>query len=186
MTDCAVAGCGRAAEHRGWCGAHYRRQLTTGSVGGSSIRERNKQSPTCSVYGCTENSLAKNLCRKHYYRLKNSGTTELFPYHPPRGEAHPNYSGDDVSYLGAHRRVRVKYGSASQYICACGRPAVEWAYTHCCPREMAEMRTDQRKGYQRPFLYSPDPDMYQPMCRSCHTSLDRIQANIRAKARLGE
>ncbi|PVB24445.1 hypothetical protein [Mycobacteroides abscessus] len=64
--------------------------------------------------------------------------------------------------------------------------AVEWAYTHDCPREMMEVRTDQRKGVTRPFPYSPDPDMYAPMCRSCHTSLDMIQANIRTKAALGE
>lgn len=184
--NCSVDGCDRIAEHKGWCDAHYRRQLTTGLVGGSRVRERSKQSLTCSVNGCTENSLAKNLCRKHYYRLKNSGTTELLPYNPPRGEAHPNYSGDAVGYLGAHRRVRVKYGLASQYNCACGKPAVEWAYTHDCPREMMEVRTDQRKGVTRPFPYSPDPDMYAPMCRSCHTSLDMIQANIRTKAALGE
>lgn len=69
-----------------------------------------------------------------------------------------------MSYVNIHHSLRLNRGPASDYICICGKPAEHWAYQHTgevltCP--------------QLDRLYSEDMNDYAPMCRSCHTLLDR-------------
>ena len=84
--------------------------------------------------------------------------------------SHPaprKHGTDNISYMGAHTRVRNARGSASQYACRdCGSQAAEWAYNHVCPRERAEVHD----GVLMP--YSPDPTMYDPLCKVCHFVFD--------------
>lgn len=76
---------------------------------------------------------------------------------------------NEIGYLAAHDRVRRARGRAPLHLCVtCGRTATNWAY-----RKDAQQRRAEASG---PFVgrpFSPDPDDYQPMCQSCHTSYDR-------------
>ena len=83
----------------------------------------------------------------------------------------PRFKGDDVTYDGAHNRVKGERGSASNYPCAmCGGQAQSWAYRHSDP--------DQKVGTSgkgKGFTYSTNPDHYWPACRSCHTHWDVVR-----------
>lgn len=69
-------------------------------------------------------------------------------------------------YNTAHERLRRVRGKANDHPCAsCGGGATDWAYTHDDPKQLV----DQALGLR----YSPDPQFYVPMCRSCHSKFDR-------------
>ncbi len=72
--SCAVTGCGRVTEARGWCAAHYTRWRRTGDPGPVPIRAQPKQS--CAVTGCPRPYDARGLCHTHYIRLRQTGTTD--------------------------------------------------------------------------------------------------------------
>lgn len=76
---------------------------------------------------------------------------------------------DNPTYLTAHYRVYAKYGKATLYTCECGSQAHEWAYAGGCDDE----RIDPRGR-----AYSPDPDHYVAMCRSCHRAYDRFERSL--------
>lgn len=64
--SCQVAGCGRNAVTRGYCGMHYKRVLRTGDPGPpETLRVRE----TCRVDGCDKPVDAKELCHGHYQRV---------------------------------------------------------------------------------------------------------------------
>lgn len=66
------------------------------------------------------------------------------------------------AYSTRHERVRKVRGKASEYPCACGKPAQEWATLHGTDGE--------------------SPDDYQAMCCSCHQKYDdHWSAETRAK-----
>lgn len=71
---------------------------------------------------------------------------------------------EDVSYSGAHMRLRKHRGSATSYVCAeCGAPATQWAYNHADPDECYQDGVG---------AYSMDPAHYSPMCVPCHKRAD--------------
>lgn len=78
---------------------------------------------------------------------------------------------DRPSYHGAHARVRLRRGSASDHRCACGAPADEWAYDHADPAAVTGEVV--RDGRTMVLTYSLDPAHYQPMCIPCHRAFDR-------------
>jgi hypothetical protein len=43
------------------------------------------------------------------------------------GARNGSWRGDAVGYDGAHHRVRIARGRASDHLCKCGAPAAEWA-----------------------------------------------------------
>ena len=67
-----------------------------------------------------------------------------------------------VSYSGAHMRVRSDRGSATSHTCACGRRAAQWAYTHDDPDELTSPEG----------TYSADPARYVALCVPCHKRAD--------------
>lgn len=74
------------------------------------------------------------------------------------------------TYEQAHQSIRAQRGSASGYLCECGRPARDWAFLH----KAAPLYSPQGRPY------SEDPADYAPMCRSCHQSYDfQNQENVR-------
>lgn len=83
-------------------------------------------------------------------------------------EAHHQWKGDEIGYLAAHERVYAARGKASEYTCACGADAREWAYNHDDPNERRQA-TGRFAG--RP--YSTDPEHYTPMCSPCHNTADK-------------
>ena len=67
-------------------------------------------------------------------------------------------------YTASHIRVYKAKGRAADHLCAhCGDPAEQWAYTHSDPHELTSPEG---------FPYSPDPEHYMPLCRSCHKRYD--------------
>ena len=85
----------------------------------------------------------------------------------------PRFKGDDVTYDGAHGRVKGELGSASGYPCAlCGAPAQGWAYRHSDPDQKVGT-SDKGKGLG--LTYSSNPAHYWAACRSCHTHWDAVR-----------
>ena len=160
---CSFPECGKPRKTRGWCQTHYCRWL---KYGDPSVVHRTY---VCSVDGCEGKHKARGLCDKHVRRLRNNGDP-LITRPPSGGQSpgpeHSSWVGDAITYKGAHHRVRLRRGSASQYACTCGRPAMDWAYDHADPDELLG------DYYGRPRRYSADPDHYLPMCRSCHRKFD--------------
>jgi hypothetical protein len=164
---CRAAGCDRPVAYlgAGVCQAHYFRLRRTGTLGLEPIRPRRTG---CEIPGCGRRHDARGLCATHYSRWQRYGSTEL-PARPPpsRGPDNASWRGDQVSYSGAHRRVRTILGPAAAHPCArCGTvPAAQWALIHGSPRQ----RTDPD---DTGLPYSPDSQDYQPLCVSCHKRYD--------------
>lgn len=122
---------------------------------------------TCSVDGCSNprKYASSGWCQTHYHRFWRTGTTSLLPK-PLR---------DDLTYYGAHGRVKQLFGSATRQLCVvCGAPAEEWAYDGTDPKE----RSGLVMGY--PVSYSVWPEFYIPLCKRCHRVRD---AGARAQRR---
>jgi len=80
---------------------------------------------------------------------------------------------DNSKYIAAHMRVRRLRGSASEYICPCGRPAVHWAFQWRITlqdRWMIDPGSTSRGGLS---LYSLTESDYEAMCGRCASWYDR-------------
>lgn len=66
---CSVDGCDKPKLARGWCGMHWKRWRTTGSL------ELRKPSEKCSAEDCQAppRSTHAQYCETHYYRLRRTG-----------------------------------------------------------------------------------------------------------------
>ena len=79
---------------------------------------------------------------------------------------------DECSYNAAHLRTKSTRGKAKDHACIdCGNSAVEWSYNHSSAKELAGLRAMPRSR-DRVVAYSPDPDDYDPRCKSCHVKFD--------------
>lgn len=161
-------GCSRPAVIRGWCRAHYFRLRTTGELGPAAfaIREPGR---ICAVDDCDRPQQTRGWCPKHYKRWKTHGDpTKLGDRGPGvSGEAHGAWVGLDLSYAGAHTRLRRERGLASDQSCEhCGQQANAWAYDHADPNERAQ------DWYGYTVAYSGDVSHYIPLCGSCHKRFD--------------
>lgn len=110
-------------------------------------------------YDATNTAARKEFVRK--YREGGRPVDKPWPNQP-------------IAYVTAHVRVRATYGPASNYPCiGCGGPAKHWAYDHTDPNPLMHRDTKGRWA-GKPYPYSPDPQRYDPMCRSCHVKRDRF------------
>lgn len=158
MRICSIDDCEKPARRRGWCGMHHQRWLRNGAP---VLQERVKR--WCTADGCDRPHKAKGLCNMHLLRWERTGSPHIVRPSNPRGAAHQRWCGDNITYGGAHRRLRAQRGSASNCDCReCGAPAADWAYTHNDPNE--------KVATEGP--YSTDPNRYVPMCKSCHKRFD--------------
>ncbi|MFJ4435712.1 hypothetical protein [Streptomyces sp. NPDC088923] len=75
-----------------------------------------------------------------------------------------------MSYVEAHRIVRMERGKASARPCwrDCGKQGAEWAYGHLDSNESRD-----EKGRHAGIHYSTDPMHYVPLCLKCHRRFDR-------------
>jgi len=157
-TPCSLDGCDLDSFARGLCRAHYTRVIRTGEPGAAEVWDR--ASKACSVENCDKLSRAKGLCFTHRSRLARHGTTDAPTVNRSR-------KGADITYVGAHARLKAQRGLASAHLCKCGQPAKDWAYDHA---DLAELRQTSGRDARKP--YSADPAHYIPMCRSCHKTFD--------------
>ena len=165
-STCTVDGCERPMLAKGLCKAHYERNRRNGTLGQGIGPPRFMRAPRfCSVEGCGRRHKTNGFCNLHYLRLLKWGDPLKTAY--VEGADHPQWAGEDVSYIGAHHRVKRLLGLAALHACVrCGVTAHEWAYDHCDPAERAGRHGDAW------LTYSTDPRHYQPMCRSCHRRFD--------------
>lgn len=122
----------------------------------------------CAIDGCEQVEDGNSgLCKKHDTRRRRHGDP-LVVIKPseraqPSGAAHPRWTGDDATYLGAHQRVRYHRGRAKDRACVdCGKTAAHWSYNRACPNE--------KQSDLGP--YSTDITQYVPRCVSCHKRFD--------------
>jgi len=106
--------------------------------------------------------------------------TTTYPTVPDNIIRRPNRSGSltgPCSYTTAHLRLYDRRGSASQYVCPCGKQAREWAYNHRSKQEQTgERRVHRSQGrisVQSSAVWSGNPADYDALCTRCHRILDR-------------
>jgi hypothetical protein len=165
---CKIEACDEATVSRGWCEGHYRRWVDHGDP------LAGRPSPVggpCSVDGCDRPNAARTWCALHYYRWKRTG--EVGPAEPGitpcqlPNSLSPFWQDDQLTYSGAHSRVRAILGAANRNACVdCDRPAAHWSYNHSDPNVMTEPVEEGGKPY------SADPAHYRPRCNSCHVRFD--------------
>lgn len=167
LKTCFIDGCERPARTRGWCHTHYYRWYRTGDPGAAALL-RSSRPDHCIVVDCDKPVHGCGLCNMHYRRKQRTG--EIGDATPRIGKA---CWSTDITYNGAHSRVRRARNNASMYPCAdnCGQQAEEWSYRHGSPHEMTE-RVTNRHGNEYVYAYSPDPADYDPLCKPCHTRYD--------------
>lgn len=125
----------------------------------------------CSIPKCPRKAkyAETGWCQTHYHRWWRTGSPHGLKQE--RGASGPgavSWQGDDVTYFGAHGRVKVLWGSASRYPCiACAKSADDWAYDGTDPTE----RSGLVQG-KYPVTYSAWPEFYMPMCTGCHAVRD--------------
>lgn len=156
-TGCTVDGCQNLAKTRSRCGKHYKRWREHGGVD-VPVPPRINVGKICSVEECRTPARTRGMCESHDRRVQKYGS--------PYGRFDPTTPDLDLTYHGAHSRVRLHRGSAKMHSCidGCGRQAIDWSYDHECPRELYSPAG---------WPFSPDPDHYQPRCRKCHNVFDR-------------
>lgn len=165
---CSIQGCDGAVVSRGWCEGHYRRWLD------HSDPLAGRLSPVggrCSIDGCERPNAARTWCALHYQRWLKTGDVGPADVQLPAtklpGHQSRFWRGHQLTYSGAHSRVRTIRGPASLYPCTdCSRPAAHWSYNHTDPAELiAGPEEDCRP-------YSTNPGHYRPRCNSCHVIFD--------------
>lgn len=116
----------------------------------------------CSIADCDNESkyASTGWCQTHYHRYWRTGSTDILPK-PLR---------TDLSYRGAHCRVRSVFGAASKYMCAkCPHSwAKEWAYDGTDDTALTEFIGGKYK-----VMYSVWPEFYMPLCFPCHRGMDK-------------
>lgn len=128
----------------------------------------------CSIPKCPRKAkyAATGWCQTHYHRWWRTG--DPLGLKQERGAKGPNavsWQGENVTYYSAHGRVKVLWGSASQYPCIqCGNAANDWAYDGTDPTAASGSVTVNGKEYQ--VTYSTWPEFYMPMCTGCHAARD--------------
>ena len=82
------------------------------------------------------------------------------------------------TYRQVHGGLLWFRGRASEYVCSCGKTAKEWAYRHT--GFGWELKSDTGAAYSEDVWND-----YVPLCRTCHTDLDREVHSANGR-RLGE
>jgi len=126
---------------------------------------RQKRDPICTFPECGRPHRRGGLCDAHSLQMKRWGF--LLPLGMrPRGANREAYS---ETYTAVHMRLRKWAGPASGYDCVrCGQPGSDWSYDGTDPRPLTHY-----PPHREPYQYSADLSRYEPLCRPCHTSVDR-------------
>ena len=109
----------------------------------------------------------------HYQRVRKHGDPRIVSP-VPRGQDHPSWRGDDVSFSAVHGRLRALLGRAADRLCVdCGQAAQHWSYDGTDPSEK-----EDGEGQNAGRRFSTDPARYVPRCIPCHRRADVISAKL--------
>lgn len=159
---CTADGCDKPirSSRSPWCEMHYYRLRRKGTLTARTWHRRG----ICAVDGCDQAEKLRGYCSRHETRYRRHG--DPLVVRQPRvhsGAANGWWSGDAVTYSGAHDRVRHARGAASGHLCAdCGGQASQWSYDHADANE--------KPSTEGP--YSADVEHYEPRCVPCHKAFD--------------
>ena len=168
IPQCTVSGCDNPARSTRnlYCEKHYYRIRRNGTLKVTHPQRLRRE--VCRHPECGElDSGPIGHCVKHAARIRSSGDPDtILPPGSPAGDNHPSFKGDDVTYSGAHMRVRARRGDASAHRCVdCGDTAGHWSYNHDDPQEKHSPQGE----------YSTNVDHYSPRCVACHKRFDLDQ-----------
>jgi hypothetical protein len=124
-----------------------------------------KKQGTCSIDDCPEPAKAKDLCKKHYMRLRRRGDPLAANRRLLSGAEGARWQGDNVGWHAVHLRLRKTLPaecSLADDTCK-GRLEVSFRRHDTPP----EFWIDDPKG-----PYSVNPNHYWRLCRSHHVRLD--------------
>lgn len=200
MADtCSLDGCGRPAEARGWCNAHYLRWRSKGDPGTVEVRQR-ATGRICSIEGCERKHCAQGLCNTHLARLRRTGQTGaagVEPRNPAAGclvegcsEAHRGrgYCSTHLQRLRKrgtvalpHDRGNTWIGDDAGYSAVHQRLRLQLGPASrqvcvSCGRPASDWAYDHRarkvQFSSTGLPFTTDLSHYQPMCRVCHKAMD--------------
>jgi hypothetical protein len=155
---CKIIGCTSPAYLREWCTLHYQRWQRHGDPEIIVVAENKGR--TCSVAECEISAYMRTWCRKHYRRWLKHGDLET-----------NLRRGDNITYGGAHLRVRAVRGSATEQRCVdCGGQATEWSLEHVASIRLVG------NNMGRSAEFSPDPMDYSARCHPCHMNYDQAES----------
>lgn len=162
--NCSVINCGKPSRTKGLCPTHYARLLRHGHTEQTRVRG------TCSVPDCNKPHSSLGYCKAHAAKQRRYGDPTAVRMGP--GELNPNWHGDNVGYIGAHKRVHRERGRAAEHLCVdCDKQAAQWSYDGL---DTNAQRGPSRDGFES--TYSTDPSHYVPRCVSCHVLHDKQMA----------
>lgn len=165
-STCLETNCENPSRSRGYCSRHYNAKRRKGELAPLASRQIHD------LYGKRFGSLTA----LHYHEsiwecLCDCGETTYAPTSKltaGRKRSCGCQSWRIIGYMAAHDRLRRARGKADKHNCVgCGGAAAQWAYNHQDPQELI-CNAPYSKGYR----YSLDADYYEPMCASCHKTLD--------------
>lgn len=164
--DCAYSGCVKVYYARGYCNTHYERLRKTGNP--ATAADLRAQRGPCEC-GRTEKINADGQCSSCYMRNW---------YQQQTGTPDHKWYKEEVSYGGAHSRVRATRGFPRQYDCQlCGQgPAETWALSAETPLENLRFGPAST-GRKTLSAFSINPDDYLPAHGDCHKVYDSEFAN---------
>ena len=166
--ECEIEGCDlpRISSGKPWCKGHTTRVRKTGDPGSVELRHVGPPRPVlCCIVGCGWGIYSKGMSLNHWrHWTKHGDPLHDEPTGSRPGPAHPQWRGDDITYVQAHQRVRKAKGRARDHACeSCHGPALHWAYDHADPNE---------KHDENGQAYSANDDHYRPLCVPCHKRSD--------------
>lgn len=154
---CAVPTCDIVCNKYDLCRLHLARMVAHGDP----LYTPPERAMTCSVPGCKKAVGGRGWCPMHYQRWRDCGD----PLRQPRGQAGVNnngWRGNFAGYGAQHARVSKAKGRAAAYVCACGKQAQDWSYTHGC--------YDERFRDDSPYCLHIEH--YVARCKPCHKRYD--------------
>ncbi len=170
--SCHIEGCDNQARGHGLCSTHWLRWRKWEDPywvePKKGVRPHNFRQATCSIDGCDASHHAHGFCSAHASAFRKYGDP-LAVGTPGRKRL------DQLTWAGAHKRVRYDRGRASEHACIdCGQRAEEWSCRHDIPEDSRQQGWSRpnRNGVRSWQTWSTDVWDYDPRCRKCHRRYD--------------
>ena len=176
---CSIEGCGKPPRSRTaeWCPMHYHRwyrhghplRLATRSGPQEDLRGQRFGALVVTAWAPSgDKSMWACVCDCGATKVVTTGSLNRYGSSNTCGDKSAHLR-DDITYSGAHERVRSLRGSASRHQCVdCGRKAGHWSYDH---GDIQELYTAEG------LPYSLHPAHYEARCVPCHKRFDLGRAH---------